>query len=297
MNKHPDPPSIAAPSTSVMFCRIQRRPIDAVNAVRMKPIPVRLLAIVATSFASLLLALPCGAAEAKQPKLLVFAAASLTDVLEELSTRWTRSSGVPVKLSFAASSVLARQVEAGGKADVFVSADQEWMDYLARRGLIDTRTRRNLAGNRLVLIAPADSKVELRIAPGFDLVGALKGGRLATGDPEIVPVGRYARSSLRSLGVWDAVAGRLVRADGVRSAMMFVSRGAVPLGIVYATDALVDRNVRIVDTFPEASHAPITYPGAAINTARPEAAAYLGYLSGAEAAATWKKFGFVEPGK
>jgi len=246
--------------------------------------------------AALLLTLgaPARAADAKHPELLVFAAASLTNVLGDLSTSWTSTSGVQIKLSFAASSVLARQIEAGGRADLFISADQEWMDYLAQRGLIDKRSRRNLVGNQLVLIAPADSKIDLKIAPGFDLLGALKGGRLATGDPDTVPVGRYARSSFVSLGVWDDLADRLVRADNVRSAMMFVSRGEVPLGIVYITDALVDKNVRIVDTFPDGTHAPITYPGAAMKSARPEATAFLTYLGGSEALATWKKYGFLE---
>jgi molybdate transport system substrate-binding protein len=243
---------------------------------------------------SVVLALPARAADSNQRELLVFAAASLTDVLDELSTRWTQISGVRVKLSFAASSVLARQVEAGGQADVFISADQEWMDYLAQRALLALPTRRDLVGNRLVLIAPADSKIELEIAPAFDLAGALAGGRLATGDPDTVPVGRYARSALISLGVWGALSERLVRADNVRSAMVFVARGEAPLGIVYRTDALADVKVRIVATFPEHTHAPITYPGAAIRGARPSAVNYLSYLSGPKAAATWKKYGFLE---
>lgn len=251
----------------------------------------RLSAVVA---ALLFLTLPARAREAQKPELLVFAAASLTNVLGELSPVWTRSSGVNVKLSFAASSVLARQVEAGGRADVFICADQEWMDYLSQRGLIEKSTRRNLVGNRLVLIAPADSTVELRIAPGFDLAGALKGGRLAIGDPDTVPVGRYARSALVSLGTWDEMSDRLVRADNVRSAMMFVARGEVPLGIVYTTDALVDKKVRIVDTFPENTHAPITYPGATIRGASAAAANYVAFLAGPEAAAVWKKYGFLE---
>jgi len=152
--------------------------------------------------------LPAGAVRAdapKKPELLVLAASSLTNVLDDLTANWQKTSGVAVKLSFAASSVLARQIEAGGKADVFVSADQEWMDYLQSRGLIEEPTRRNLVGNELVLIAPADSKIELKIAPGFPLVAALAGGRLATGDPDTVPVGRYARSALISLGVWDEI--------------------------------------------------------------------------------------------
>jgi molybdate transport system substrate-binding protein len=211
-----------------------------------------------------------------------------------LSTAWTKSSGVPVKLSFASSSVLARQIEAGGKADVFISADQEWMDYLQQRGLIRKPTRRNLVGNRLVLIAPADSKLELKIAPGFPLAAALGGGRLSTGDPDTVPVGRYARSALVSLGLWDEIQDRLVRADNVRSAMMFVARGEAPLGIVYTTDALVDPKVRVVDTFPASTHAPITYPAAATQNSGAQAIGYVEYLAGTEARDTWRKFGFVE---
>jgi len=234
------------------------------------------------------------AADKKNPELLVFAAASLTNVLGELSPAWEKSTGVPVKLSFAASSVLARQIEAGGSADIFVSADREWMDYLQTRDLLDKSSRRNLVGNRLVLIAPADSKLDLEIAPGFKLAAALGKGRLATGDPDTVPVGRYARSALTSLGVWGEVADRLVRADNVRSAMMFVARGEVPLGIVYATDALVDSKVRIVDTFPESSHAAITYPAAVMKGAKPQATAYLEFLVSPQARTTWQKFGFVE---
>jgi len=238
-----------------------------------------------------------GIAAAEEPKkteLLVLAAASLTNVLGELSADWEKASGVPAKLSFAASSVLARQIEAGGTADVFISADQEWMDYLQARNLIDKASRRNLVGNRLVLIAPADSQLRLKIEPGFKLADALGKGRLATGDPDTVPVGRYARSALTTLGVWDEVADRLVRADNVRSAMMFVSRGEVPLGIVYATDAAVDSKVRVVDTFPANTHAPITYPAAALSAAKPEAAAFVAFLAGEKARASWRKFGFVE---
>ncbi len=182
-----------------------------------------LLRLVAAAILPLATSMPAVAANGKEPGLLVFAAASLTNVLGDLSRAYEQQGGAPVKLSFAASSVLARQVEAGGKADVFIPADQEWMDYLQSRGLIEKPSRRNLVGNRLVLIAPADSKLELRIAPGFPLAAALGGGRLSTGDPDTVPVGRYARSALVSLGVWDDMADRLVRADNVRSAMMFGS--------------------------------------------------------------------------
>jgi molybdate transport system substrate-binding protein len=229
----------------------------------------------------------------EKPVLLVLAAASLTNVLGEMSPHWEKRSGVRIRLSFAASSVLARQIEAGGRADIFVSADQEWMDYLQTRDLLDESSRRDLVGNRLVLIASADTNVDLTIARGFPLFQALQGGRLSTGDPDTVPVGRYARSALVSLGVWDEVANRLVRADNARSALMFVARGEAPLGIVYATDALMDRKVRVVDTFPPGSHEPITYPAAATRGARAEATAYLAYLAGDEAAPVWKRHGFL----
>lgn len=260
-------------------------------------IRIRFRGLMGAALVALSCVAPARAEEPAKPPMLVFAAASLTNVLGDLSKAFESSTGTPLKLSFAASSVLARQIEAGGKADVFISADQEWMDYLQARNLIDKSSRRNLVGNRLVLIAPADSKLELGIAPGFDLAGALGKGRLATGDPDTVPVGRYARSALTSLGIWDEIQDRLVRADNVRSAMMFVARGEVPLGIVYNTDALVDSKVRIVDTFPANSHPPITYPAAVIKGARGEAATFVAFLTGPEAADTWKKAGFLEIGK
>jgi molybdate transport system substrate-binding protein len=238
--------------------------------------------------------LPARAAEPRKPQLLVFAAASLTDVLGELSEAWQRRSGATVKLSFAASSILARQIEAGGAADVFISADQEWMDYLATRGLIDAASRRNLVGNRLVLIAPADSLVQLRVAPGFRLAAALAGGRLAIGDPDTVPAGRHARRALTTLGVWDPIADRLVRADNVRSALNYVARGEAPLGIVYSTDAQIEPKIRVVDTFPDSSHPAITYPAAATVNAAPPAASYLAYLESSAALSVWKKYGFLE---
>lgn len=242
-------------------------------------------------------ALPAASAETKRPGLLVMAAASLANVMSELSQAWEKSGGVPVKLSFAASSALARQIEAGSNADIFISADQEWMDYLQSRNLISRTSRVDLVGNRLVLIAPADSTLELSIRPGFDLAGALAGGRLSTGDPDTVPVGRYARAALISLGVWDQVADRLVRADNVRGALNFVSRGEVPLGIVYATDAQIDQKVRVVATFPDNTHTPITYPAAATAIAGPDAAAFLAFLRSSEATPVWKKFGFLELAK
>jgi molybdate transport system substrate-binding protein len=247
-----------------------------------------LIAILATMLA------PASAGSPKKPGLLVFAAASLTDVLAELSSAWKSSTGGTVRLSFAASSVLARQIEAGGEADVFISADPQWMDYLQSRNLIDGASRSDLAGNRLVLIAPADSDLAITISADFPLAAALRGGRLATGDPRTVPAGRYARDALIRLRVWNDVADRLVPADNVRSAMLFVARGEVPLGIVYATDAAMDPKVRIVDTFPAYTHAPIVYPAAATRGASRDAAVFIEFLTGDRARAIFRKFGFVE---
>jgi molybdate transport system substrate-binding protein len=244
--------------------------------------------------AALALTVVADAREPQKPELLVFAAASLTDVLEPLSASWEKSSGVTVRLSFAASSVLARQIEAGSEAQVFVSADHEWMDYLAARNLIDKSSRRDLVGNRLVLIAPAGSQARLRIAPGFRLAEALGDGRLAIADPQTVPAGRYTRSALTTLGAWEQVAQRLVLADNVRAALLYVARGETPFGIVYATDAQIERKVRVVATFPDSSHPPISYPAAATANAGPHAASYLAWLGSAEAATVWKTYGFLE---
>jgi len=235
------------------------------------------------------------AADAPKPAITVFAASSLTDAMTELGNDFKKSTGVELTLSFAASSTLARQIETGAPADVFFSADPDWMDYLQSRRLIQSATRHDVVGNRLVLIAPADAKLELQIAPHFPLAAALGNGRLSTGDPDSVPVGRYARAALTALGVWESVADRLVRAENVRVALAFVARGEAPLGIVYATDARVEKRVRIVDVFPAASHAPITYPIALTNTAGPDALPFVTYLRGAAAAATFRKYGFTTP--
>jgi molybdate transport system substrate-binding protein len=225
--------------------------------------------------------------------LTVFAAASLTDVLQELGSQYTRESGTKVELSFAASSTLARQVESGAHADVFFSADQGWMDYLEQHGLIQKATRSDLLGNRLALIAPEASAIQLEIKPKFPLLAALNGGRLATGDPDSVPVGKYARAALTKLGVWEDLADHLVRADNVRSALAFVARGEAPLGIVYATDAQVDKRVRVVALFPTDSHPPISYPVALTTTANPKAAAFVQFLRGPSGTAVFEKFGFI----
>lgn len=232
--------------------------------------------------------------QAQEPKkaIIVFGAASLTDVLGEIGTAFTRDSGITVKTSFAASSALARQIESGARADVFFPADLEWMDYLVERKLIRTATRKEVVGNRLVLIAPAHSKVSVKIKPGFSLAEALAGGRLATGDPDSVPVGKYALAALTRLGAWQQVEPRLIRAENVRSALAFVARGEAALGIVYATDAKIEGKVRVVDTFPEDSHPPIHYPIAATATSGAEGARFVEYVAGAKARPLFVKYGF-----
>jgi molybdate transport system substrate-binding protein len=241
---------------------------------------------------ALLLALTASAAGGA-PVITIYGAASLTNVLQSLGESFTAATGVPVRFSFAASSQLARQIETGAPADVFFSADQEWMDYLDQRELIQQSTRHNVVGNRLVLIAPADSRLDLRIVPNFPLRAALGNERLATGDPDVVPAGRYARSALQNLGVWNDVANRLVRAENVRSAMVYVARGEAPLGIVYETDARVDPKVRIVDVFPASSHPPIAYPIALTRGASPAAARFIDYLRGPDGKSAFLKSGFI----
>jgi len=235
------------------------------------------------------------AAEVQQPQILVFAAASLTDALQEASAAYEKAAHVKVKSSFDSSSVLARQIEAGAPADVFISADTTWMDYLQSRNLIQAASRKNLLGNQLVLIAPADSQIQLKIAPHFPLAAALGEGKLATGDPDSVPAGRYARSALTKLGVWDSVAPRLARAENVRVALLYVARGEAPLGIVYTSDALADKRVRVVDTFPADTHEPIVYPIALTTSAKSEAAAFVAYLAGPQGREIFVKYGFTVP--
>ncbi len=241
----------------------------------------------------LLLSLPVAAADADRPAIVVFAAASLTNVLQDLGDRFTKESAIPIKFSFAASSALAKQIESGAPADVFFSADIDWMDYLQKQKLIQIATRHDVLSNRLVLVAPADSRIELKIGPRFPLAAGLGRGRLATGDPDSVPVGRYARQALTKLGVWDAVESRLVRAENVRSALAFVDRGEAPLGIVYETDALIDKQVRVVDVFPNDSYSPITYPIALTMVAKADAAKFVDYIQGPIGTAAFTKYGFI----
>lgn len=246
--------------------------------------------------AGMMLAALTAGAHAAEDTATVFAAASLTDVLQEAGAAFTAKTTLRVRFSFAASSTLARQIESGAPADAFVSADQEWMDYLAQRQLLDTSSRKDIATNSLVLIAPAGSTASVKIAPGFSLAPALgRNGRLATGDPDTVPVGRYARGALEALGAWDGVAGRVIAADNVRTALNFVALGEAPLGIVYATDARGNAKVRVVDTFPAGSHAQIRYPAAALRRGNGVGKEFVEFLRGEEAQGILKRHGFGAP--
>lgn len=242
-------------------------------------------------------ALPGIGGRARAADVLVFAAASTAGSLDAVADAFARRGHARPRLSFAASSALARQIDAGAPADIFLSADEEWMDFLARRSVIVAESRRDLLGNRLVLVAPADTTWRLSIAAGFDLAGALGGdGRLAMGDPDHVPAGIYGRAALVRLGAWDGVAARAVRAADVRAALVMVERGEAAAGVVYATDARLARRVRIVDTFPADSHPPIAYPMAIVaGRDRPEARAFAAFLRSPEAAAIFERAGFAVP--
>jgi molybdate transport system substrate-binding protein len=234
---------------------------------------------------------------ARAADITVFAAASLKEAMDEQAKAFETSTGNRVRVSYGASSALAKQIEAGAPADVFVSADVDWMDYLERRRLIAAGTRVDLLGNTLVLIAPAASTTKLAIVPGFGLASALRNERLAIANPDSVPAGKYARRALEKLGVWSSVDKQLASTENVRAALALVSRGEAPLGIVYRTDALADKGVRIVDTFPPDSHPPIVYPAAVVGDSRSASArAFLDHLRSARARAVWERRGFVPAG-
>ena len=243
----------------------------------------------------LLLLLPLSAqAQSPASPATVFAASSLTDALNAAAADYARAGHPAPRLSFGASSALARQIDQGAPASVFVSADERWMDWMQQRDLLVPGTRRDLLRNTLVLIVPKDRARTVAIGPGLD-VAALLGadGRIATGDPKSVPVGIYAEQALRKLGLWDQVAPRLAPAENVRAALLLVERGEAAAGIVYATDAAASQGVAVAGTFPESSHDPITYPIALVRGGdTPEARALLGYLEGAQAGGTFAKFGF-----
>ncbi|MBV5325478.1 MAG: molybdate ABC transporter substrate-binding protein [Rhodospirillaceae bacterium] len=234
------------------------------------------------------------AATARAEDVTVFAAASTTNALDEIAILFKAKTGNGVRTSYASSSTLAKQVEQGAPAQVFISADLKWVDYLAERKLINADSRANLLGNTLVLIAPADSKLApLVLDKSTDLVKLLGDGRLSTGDPDHVPAGIYARQALEAMGQWKAMEAKLARVDSVRAALALVERGETPLGIVYATDAAVTHKVKVVGTFPGTLHDPVVYPVALITGHEtPAARAYLDVLKSSEAKGIFAKYGF-----
>lgn len=253
--------------------------------------PFTQLGVIA-GLAALMMALvsPASAAE----KAVVFAAASLKNALDAVNAAWQTDAGKTVTISYAASSALAKQIEEGAPADVFISADLDWMKYLSDKKLTRPDTELKLLGNRIVLIAPKDSIVETAIAPNFPLAELLGDGRLAMGDVKAVPAGKYGKAALETLGVWASVEGKVAQAENVRAALKFVALGEAPLGIVYQTDAAAEPGVRIVGTFPQDTHAPIVYPVAlTASSHNPDAAEFVRYLQSTKAKDLFETQGFT----
>ena len=237
---------------------------------------------------------PLARAQDASTSSTVFAAASVKNALDDLIAAYGRNSGRKVVASYAASSALAKQIEQGASADVFISADQEWMDYAAQKKLIAPKSRFNLLGNRLVLIAPKDSKIDnVTIGPGFDIAKLAGDGRIATGDVRAVPAGKYAKAALTKLGAWAAAEPKLAPAENVRAALVLVARGEAPLGIIYETDAKIEPGVKIVGTFPENTHPPIVYPAAMTVNAKPEAQKFFQFLLSGTALVFFERYGFT----
>jgi molybdate transport system substrate-binding protein len=250
--------------------------------------------VIALLAAALAIAAVPQAAQAQDKTITVFAAASMKNALDDVDSAFTKQSSIKVVVSYDASSALMKQIEGGAPADAFVSADLKWMDYGAQKKLIKDDTRVNLLGNELVLIAPKDSKIgNVTIGPNFDLAKLAGDGRIATGDVAAVPVGIYAKAALEKLGVWASVEPKMAMAANVRAALILVSRGEAPLGIVYSTDAKVEPGVKIVGVFPESSHDPIIYPVAATVNAKPETTAYLAFLRSQAAKTIFESYGFT----
>ena len=232
------------------------------------------------------------AAQSVGPTL--FAAASLKNALDEIAGAWAKAGRPAARVSFAASNTLAKQIEQGAPADLFVSADLDWMDYVDGKGLLRPGTRQNLLANSIVLIAPRDSTATVAVGPGMSLTAALGSGRIAMGNVDAVPAGKYGKAALEKLGAWDAVKDRIAQADSVRAALVLVSRGEAPLGIVYATDARADPGVKVLGVFPADSHPAIVYPVAVTKDATsPDAATFLAFLNGREARAAFERQGFT----
>ena len=249
-------------------------------------VALSLLALCAIAFATL--------PAANAANVTVFAAASLKDAMDAQKKAFEAATGNTVTISYGGSNALAKQIEAGAPADLFISADLDWMDYLGQRHLLAQGTRVTLLTNTLVLVAPASSAAQLRIGPNFGLAQALGSDKLAMANPDSVPAGKYGKSALQALHVWLSVERHVARTENVRAALALVSRGEAAFGIVYATDARADKGVRVVDTFPAATHPPILYPAAILATVRsPAAKALLDYLRSAPAAVVWERHGFV----
>lgn len=241
-----------------------------------------------------MLLLVCTGAAAGAEALTVFAAASLKTVMDDAAKAYNAKTGIEIKASYAASSTLAKQIEQGAPADLFASADLEWMDYLQQRSLIRPASRVNLLGNSLVVIAPKTSVLQTLALDHTGFAAALgPDGKLVTGDPKAVPVGKYAKIALDTLGLWAELEPRIASADNVRSALAFVARGEAPLGIVYATDAAVEPNVKIVATFPANSHPPVIYPFAVTAAGDPKAAAFLAFLQTPDISKAFTAAGFT----
>jgi molybdate transport system substrate-binding protein len=236
----------------------------------------------------------CLPALAQETTLTVFAAASMKNALDDVDAAFTAKTGIGIVVSYAASSALAKQIEQGAPADIFVSADTDWMDYAVSRKTIAERTRVNLLGNNIVLIAPKDSKIApVTIGPGFDLANLADAGKIVTGDVKAVPVGKYAKAALEKLGAWEAAAAKFAMAESVRATLTLVARGEAVLGIVYATDARIEPNVKVVGAFPADSHPAILYPVAATVTAKPKTADYLAFLRSPAAKTIFERYGFT----
>jgi molybdate transport system substrate-binding protein len=250
------------------------------------------LAGIVVAFA-MLSAWPISPVSAQEKNITVFAAASMKNALDEIDGAFTTKTGIKVIASYAASSVLAKQIEQGAPADIFISADTDWMDYAVGKKAVNETTRINLLGNSLVLIAPKDSPINhVTIGPDFDLAKLAGQGKIATGDVSAVPVGKYAKAALEKFGSWKAAEPKFAMAESVRAALILVARGEAALGIVYATDAQIEPGVKIIGTFPADSHPPIIYPVAATATAKPEAGSYLRFLRSSVAKTIFEKYGF-----
>jgi molybdate transport system substrate-binding protein len=237
--------------------------------------------------------LPAVPARAQTKDMVVFAAASLKNALDAINAQWRQEAGNKAAISYAASPALAKQIEEGAPAQMFISADVDWMDYLARKNLIRSETRYNLLGNRLVLIAPKDKAPKVDLKPGFDLAKLLGDGRLSIANVDTVPAGKYGKAALQTLGLWATAASRIAQAENVRAALLMVSRGEAPTGIVYQTDAAADPSVAII-VFPEGTHPPIIYPVAlTAGATHPDAAAFLAYMRSDKATTVFEAEGFT----